>query len=198
MRNITFNQKYWFLIGIQIAVIVGFYLMAHFHLEFGEKVLLKILPPPDPLSLFQGHYLVLNYEISLLKNGEYSFVSKKYSSPSQIHNYETVFIVLEKRGSFFQAKEVSTELPKKRPFIEGTVMKNRNGDLEIRYGIEDYFIPEKNFTKIEQKFRDYLRQRKEIFAEISLNKFGKPLLRKIIVEKEAINLEDSENNFLIR
>jgi uncharacterized membrane-anchored protein len=190
MKNISFNQKYWFLIGIQMAVIVGFYLMALFHLEFGKKVLLKILPPPDPLSLFQGHYLVLNYEISFLKNGEYLFVSKKYSSPSQVRPYETVFVVLEKEDSFFKAKEVSTELPKKKPFIKGTVRKNRDGNLEIRYGIENYFIPEKNFAEIEQKFINYLRQRKEIFAEISLDKFGRPLLRKIIVEKETINLEE--------
>jgi len=190
MKNISFNQKYWLLIGVQIAVIVGFYLMALFHLEFGEKVLLKILPPPDPLSLFQGHYLVLNYEISFLKNGEYLFVSKKYSSPSQVRTYETVFVVLEKEGSYFKAKEVSTEPPKKKLFIEGTVMKNRDGNLEIDYGIENYFIPEKNFAEIEQKFIDYLRQRKEIFAEISLDKFGRPLLRKIIVEKETINLEE--------
>jgi uncharacterized membrane-anchored protein len=164
--------------------------MALFHLEFGKKVLLKILPPPDPLSLFQGHYLVLNYEISFLKNGEYLFVSKKYSSPSQVHTYETVFVVLEKEDSYFKAKEVSTEPPKKKPFIKGSVMGNRDGNLEIRYGIENYFIPEKNFAKIEQKFIDYLRQGKEIFAEVSLDKFGRPLLRKIIVEKEAINLEE--------
>jgi uncharacterized membrane-anchored protein len=190
MKNISFNQKFWFLIGIQMAVIVGFYLMAHFHFEFGKKVLLKILPPPDPLSLFQGHYLVLNYEISFLKNGEYLFVSKKYSSPSQVRTFETVFVVLEKEDSFFKAKEVSTEPPKKKLFIKGTVRKNRDGNLEIRYGIENYFIPEKNFAEIEQKFINYLRQRKEIFAEISLDKFGRPLLRKIIVEKETINLEE--------
>jgi len=192
MKNISFNQKFWFLIGVQITVIVGFYLLGYFHLELGEKVLLKILPPPDPLSLFQGHYLVLNYEISFLKRDEYLFVSKKYSSPSQIPPYETVFVVLEKEDSYFTAKEISTELPKKKPFIRGTVVENKDGDLEIEYGIENYFIPERNFAKIEQKFIDYFQQGKEIFAEISLDKFGKPLLRKIIVEKETINLEELE------
>jgi uncharacterized membrane-anchored protein len=178
--KMSFNFKIWLAISLQIFIVIfllGFY---QYQLVKGEKILLKLAPPRDPLSLLQGHYLALNYEISQLEVG-------KYYGPSDFEVGETIYVSLEKKDNYYQAHIVSRFKPKEGPFIKGKVISNYQGNLNIQYGIESYFIPERKAKEIEKEFRKLLREPKDIFVQISLNKFGNALIRKIIINGKEID-----------
>jgi len=178
---ISFKSKFWLIIGIQIFILIFLLAWNQLHLVFGEKVLLKLVPPHDPLSLLQGHYLFLNYEISQLGVGE-------YYGPTDFEEGETIYVILQKVNKHYKAFAVSRQKPEKGTFIKGKVTSNYRGDLTIEYGIEHYFIPEEQAEKIEKEFRKLQRAPKDLFIEISIDRFGRALIRKMFLGEEELDL----------
>lgn len=176
----SFRLKFWLVIGLQILILLSLFGYNQWRLIAGEKVLLKLVPPYDPLSLLQGHYLTLNYEISYLEFG-------KYSGPTNFRPGEAIYVILGKKDDYYQAFKVSRSVPEGL-FIKGKVISNYNGNLRIRYGIESYFISEKKAKEVEQKFSEWRRERRDIFVGVSLDKYGNPLIRKILIDKKEIDL----------
>lgn len=182
MINFNFKTKFWSVVIIQIIILISVLGWNQIQLATGEEILLKLTPPRDPLSLFQGHYLVLNYEISQLDADE-------YSGPSDFKPGEKIYVILEKEDNYWKAQSVSRYKPKERIFIQGDVTSNYNGNLRIIYGIESYFIPEKEAGEIEKLFRE-LQRDQNIFIELSINKSGKALIREILIGEAKVDFSE--------
>lgn len=115
----------------------------------GEEIRLKV-QPVDPRDFLRGQYVSLNYDISNIdvKKSE-NFVTG-----------QTVFTVLQKNGETYTLKRISTNKPAETPFIKGQInhIKWNSGDnkkdyntLNIRYGIENVFVKEKEAKNIEKR-----------------------------------------------
>lgn len=175
------NLKYWLAVGLQIFIAIVFSVYNQYSFVSGEKILLKLEPPRDPLSLLQGHYLALNYEISQLDYNE-------YFGPSDFQSRETIYVILQKENNYYKAYSVSREKPRESVFIKGEVISNYQGNINIRYGIENYFISEEKAEEIEKQFRQTLRE-ESVFVEVSIDQSGQARLHKILIGEKEIDLQ---------
>lgn len=133
------KAKFWIVIVLQIAVLLAIIGAHAYTLATGKPVLLKTLPV-DPRSLFQGNYMELSYEISRVP-----FTPPKGTSQWDLWG-KTVYVVLEKKGRYWQAVRASATPPELAPgqvLIKGTAGYLERGKLGVRYGIETLFISEK-------------------------------------------------------
>jgi uncharacterized membrane-anchored protein len=112
-------------------------------LDSGERVTLAT-QPVDPRDLFRGDYVVLRYEISVIDLGEITWVGEK-AEPDQ-----TVWVALDTSERIARAMAVSNDGPMPGVVsIRGTVIWSSSDAVEIRYGIEEYFVPEGTGREVE-------------------------------------------------
>ena len=144
------NIKFLLAVGFQLAVIFLIILFKVTVLSGGTEVMLKI-EPVDPRDPLRGDYVTFQYDIST--------ISKYQISGGNIANGDTVFVSLVP-GKYWRATSVSENRPQNGGlFIKGKVVSGgalqdkimptigfagslRNSDLRIKYGIEEYYIPE--------------------------------------------------------
>jgi len=114
--------------------------------------------PIDPRSLFRGDYVRLNYEINNLHLDE-------LSGERTFKTNDTVYVVLEQQKKYWEPRAIYLEKPRllaKQSLIQGVVKRvtkrHWDGDtaindvinLEVNYGIENYFVPEGEGLKLER------------------------------------------------
>lgn len=169
-------------ICLQLGVI---YLMAGNKLlikKTGIPIRVKIVPV-DPRSLFRGDYVILRYPFSNIKLSEIGV--KRADLPTQ----GNIYVVLKKKGDYWEYKRAYLTVPEvgknevvlKGVFI-GDFLGVRAGDsLNVRYGIESFFVPEGEGRQIESH-----REKQKLSAEIYVDSQGNALLSKLFVEDEKI------------
>lgn len=151
------SKKASFIVAVsgQIALLVLLVLYKLATYSSGTEILLK-LQPVDPRDLLRGDYVTVRYDISRVNS---------YSS-ERIQTGDTVYVPLVKGyegGNKFWTsyggvtKQLPTTDTRGQVYIQGIVqsggaapgsvrkdefMSPSDSQLVIRYGIEDYFIPE--------------------------------------------------------
>lgn len=165
---------------LAIAVIVlqvlflGSMIVFHAHkLNNSVRILLKTVPY-DPMSIFRGAYADLRYEISnipakLLKDASYK----------SLKGGDDVFVRLKKSGDYWVGDEVYKKRPKHDTglFIRGRLghyqyIRDEKDNMRIEYGIESYFLSEKNAKDVEKAsfgratWREQERRRKELYSKL--------------------------------
>ena len=171
---------------LQTLALAGMVAMKQWTLETGRPVLLR-MEPIDPRSLFRGDYVTLNYAISTLDlvalEGDDDF------STSQ-----DVYEVLEQGETYFEPRAVYHLHPGNsadRVALKGVVdwiqttrydqesktMVEVN-ELHVRYGIEDYFVPEGEGRELERM------NAQRIELEIAVDRYGGSGIRRILVDGE--------------
>ena len=124
------NRQYVRLI-IALIVVIGiagiFIIYLSWPLLTGTTVILKT-QPVDPLDVFRGQYLTINYEIS------------RVLLPAGAKEGDTVYVSLkEGDDKIWHAEKVSFSKPDSGIFIRGTAKQSWRG-LGVEYGIEQYFF----------------------------------------------------------
>jgi uncharacterized membrane-anchored protein len=141
-----------FVVLAQTAALVTMVALKQRTLITGTPVLLETAPV-DPRSLFRGDYVILNYAISVLNEEQFPAVS-------EFNRHDPVYVLLRRGGNYWQPVSVHRErpeIPARHVAIRGTVQGNwgawRDGEriegLNVRYGIESYFVPEGEGREIE-------------------------------------------------
>lgn len=142
----TKNIKFISAVAIQVIIILVIIIFKFSIVSAGTSVYLRILPvdPRDPL---RGDYVTFQYDISQVS---------AYTS-NNIRNGDTVYVTLNHNSydSYWHESQVLKNKPTNgETFIKGKVVSggydefNQNQqwqysqELTIRYGIEEYFIPE--------------------------------------------------------
>jgi uncharacterized membrane-anchored protein len=146
------NKKkliYCAIVAAQILLLAFMVVRQENLLASGTKVLLKC-KPVDPRSLFSGDYVVLNYDISDITG----------LNAENVSNGETIYVALKKdfTGKYHVFADCSADLNAlKKTYsvvIRGTKENLWMGGNAIRYGIEQYFVPQNQGRNIESDLRD--------------------------------------------
>lgn len=146
---------FWLVVGLQFAVLALIIVDRKNILDSGETVFLKC-QPIDPRSLFSGDYVILTYEISRLTGEQ---MSDLYTGQDPIKRGETVYVFLQRTpgAEFHRPVAVSKRIDGYTGASDGktTVMQgvaqnyfspiqdaSQSSPLVIRYGVENYFVPQ--------------------------------------------------------
>jgi uncharacterized membrane-anchored protein len=112
---------------VVFGIVLIFVLYSAWPLITGKEIILATRPV-DPYDLFRGQYLAINYEINSLPEISGVVVGDK------------VYISLEEDDSgIWRYKSASLVAPS-RDFISGTVKSIYNNNMNIQYGIEQFFF----------------------------------------------------------
>ena len=132
---------FWALVALQAAVPLGMIAWNEAALARGTAVRLKTVPL-DPVDLFRGRYVRLNYTISSLP------------TTGSLRDGDTVYVLLTERADFSSGEFASVRRPQSGTFIRGRVV----GDplaarARIEYGIETYYADEDEAPRLEREAR---------------------------------------------
>lgn len=172
------------LIALQSVVLVAMIGMKQWTLSTGTPIVLET-QPIDPRSLFQGDYVRLNYKISTLGLAD-------LSSDSPFKAHEQIYVLLREGNPYWQPISIHHERPASPPdhvVLKGTVvgMGNRrwNPDsrsweaiehLMVRYGIENYFVPEGEGRDLERP-----KPGEKISIRVAVDQFGNAGIKAVLV-----------------
>ncbi len=129
---------------LQTAALIAMVAAKQRTLATGTPVVLKT-EPIDPRSLFRGDYVRLNYAISSLN---YAVVE----GDNDFKRHDRVYVMLRKGEEYWDAVSIHHERPVHGPdsvIIRGEAQYSgiwsggeERGGINVRYGIENYFVPE--------------------------------------------------------
>ena len=162
---------FWATVAGQIVLLLAFIAVKENTLRTGTSVLLQTVPV-DPLSLLQGEYVVLDYEIA--------DISDKIPNSRR---GDTIYIqLLEDAGGVWRGIAYTPNKPgADRVFIKGTV--TRRGRLE--FGIDTYFIPEGTGRIIERA--------RDVKVRVAINSGGTAVIEELLLDGAPFDPTRSPN-----
>jgi len=172
------------LITLQTLVLGAMIAMKQWTLSTGTPIVLET-QPIDPRSLFQGDYVRLNYTISTL-----GVADLPADRPFKKHG--RIYVLLRRGDPYWEPISIHHERPASPPdhvVLKGTVvgMGNRrwNPDLRsweatehlmVRYGIENYFVPEGEGRDVERP-----TPHEKISIRVAVDRFGNAGIKAVLV-----------------
>ncbi|HEY3366040.1 MAG TPA: GDYXXLXY domain-containing protein [Symbiobacteriaceae bacterium] len=182
-------KKFWLAVAVQILILFGLIGVHSYTLVTGSPVLLKTAPV-DPWDPFRGDYVSLNYDISRLHPDALPMTGLPYQSGQE------VWVTLKAGNPYWTAAAVSDRRPAVTGggiALKGTVQwyseqytappggpsPVRPAELMIRYGIEQFYVPEGEGQKIQD-------QRPDISVEAMVDRFGRAALHKVFISGKEI------------
>lgn len=161
---------------LQTAALAGMVAMKHRTLITGKPVLLET-EPIDPRSLFRGDYVRLNYTISSLEYAE-------VEGDDDFSRRDRIYVMLRKGEKFWEPVSVHREMPahgQDSVIIRGEVQWSGGGDgINIRYGIENYFVPEGEGMALERP-----AEGEEVTMLIAVDEAGASAIKAVLVDDEV-------------
>lgn len=160
---------------LQGAVLVSMIAKQELLLKHGTKIMLKCVPV-DPRSLFSGDYVRLNYEISQIREGE---SEKEKSKFDEFSPDDTIYVALakNKNDQFYSIADYAKTHDKLgaeyHVVLKGKV-EDAYSSLQIRYGLETYFVPQNEGKEIETSMA-------EVSAEVSVAEDGTSALSRLFI-----------------
>jgi len=175
-------------IALQSVVLMSMIAMKQWTLSTGTPVVLET-QPIDPRSLFQGDYVRLNYTISTLRLAE-------LPSDRPFKTHEWIYVLVRIGDPYWEPVSLHHERPASPPdhvALKGTVlgMGNRRWNREaqsweatehlmVRYGIENYFLPEGEGRDLERP-----RPGDKISIRVAVDRFGNAGIKAVLVNGQA-------------
>jgi uncharacterized membrane-anchored protein len=134
--------------------------------QTGTLVVLKVAPY-DPYTILSGYYASVRYSIS--------------TPPAwfQFSNGSDIYVVLQKGSQdFWHAESSHKSWPKSIP-PQAIVIKGQKQQRRVVYGIESYFIPEREREKIN---KDLLINSESARAEVFIDAFGNAAIKRLKIQ----------------
>ncbi len=176
------------LITLQTLVLGAMIGMKQWTLSTGIPVVLET-QPIDPRSLFQGDYVRLNYTISTLDLA-------KLSSDRPFKAHERIYVLLRKGNPYWAPVSLHHERPGMRPnhvSLKGMVMRagsrrwnqasqswEATEHLMVRYGIENYFVPEGEGRDLERP-----KPGEKVSICVAVDQFGNAGIKAVLVNGQS-------------
>lgn len=169
------NKKIFIILAIfWLLILGGFIAYKEFTLRTGTEVLLKT-EPVDPRDLFRGNYVTLRYKISTID------LSKFSNLPTFTPNSVVYAYLSKDENNYGNIVNISTQVPDKGLFIKGKIESVNSTSIRVTYGIESYFISEKQGHKI-SSFRSG-----DVDAKVIIDNFGHAILKTVLLNNKDIN-----------
>lgn len=172
------------LVVLQFVVLASMIAMKQWTLSTGTPIVLAT-EPIDPRSLFQGDYVRLNYKISSLRLDE-------LPSDRPFKEHERIYVLLRNGDPYWEPVSLHHErpgLPPDHVTLKGTVIRagsrrwNRQSQswettehLMVRYGIENYFVPEGEGRDLERP-----KPGEKISICVAVDQFGNAGIKAVLV-----------------
>lgn len=179
----TYSKRITIIVVLLTLVLMGMIAKKQFTLNTGSLVVLKTTPV-DPRSLFRGDYVRLNYDISRLNSAYFPLLN-------ELKYHDSVFVALKKEGVFWQPVAVFKSMPESsddKVIIKGSINSppafSRSPQVSIKYGIENYFVPEGEGRDLER-----LRNQGNISMQIAVDTFGNSGIKAVLLNGEPIYVE---------
>ena len=160
----------WLITLLWIGVIAGLWAKNEYQVRNAQEVILKTVPV-DPRDLFRGDYVRLRYEISRLD------LDRLSQGNTDFKQNGLIFVNLKKENDVWKAESASSQKPKKGIFLKGRIRWISNGQADVEYGIESYFVPEGEGLEIEKK-----AAQGEVKVVVSVSSSGNSILKGVILE----------------
>lgn len=179
---------FWPVVLLQVLLLLGMVGRHVYTLQTGAPVTLKTAPI-DPWDFLRGEYVRLNYEISAL-NPEGAPMQGIPYRPNQ-----RVWVTLAQGNPYWSAVGVSDRRPETGPgqvaviatvdwyndFNETAPAGERPiPRLRLRYGIEQFYVPEGEGVKLEQRSG-------EMVVEALVDRFGRLALRSVFLDGKELD-----------
>jgi uncharacterized membrane-anchored protein len=177
-------KKLAIVVGIQFLVLFSVLGFKQYTVRTGETVLLKV-QPVDPRDLVRGDHITVQYEISRLSRSD---VAWDNDAPTCCQ--APVYVELQKQDDgYWKAVAVHGDRTHSRDgtvLIRGTVQDNYVSSTqraEIRYGIEDIFIPEGSGGQVPSGSGH------SVAVAVKVDRFGNAVPRHFVVDGVPVKLE---------
>lgn len=177
----TLATRLLLIIIIQTLVLAGMIGKRQWTLTTGTPVVLETRPV-DPRSLFRGDYVTFNYAISRLRLNE-------LAGDDIFQRHDTIYVVLEAGEPYWQPRAVFREPPPGQLALRGRVQyagdqwwNPETGKTEavrhvgVRYGIEDYFVPEGEGRKLERPAAGEV-----VSLRVAIDRFGNGAIQSLLI-----------------
>ena len=180
----------FFLVGVLLTVALAALIAGKVYtLRSGATVVLKVAPR-DPRDLFRGDYVVLQYEIGRL-------VPAELEGDDEFARGDTVYVRLQTGGQYAYPLGVYHNWPEIQPgevvlkgevtYLSSVGWKRKGGSasewgaytMNVRYGIENYFVPEG-----EGKALENLVSTSVVSLRVAVDKNGKAGILAVLVDGE--------------
>lgn len=155
-----------------LAVMIG---MKQWTLNTGTPIVLETAPI-DPRSLFRGDYVRLSYKINSLTLDE-------LDGADDFAAHGRIYVLLKKGEPYWQPVSLHHELPPAQPdhvAIKGEVEYVRLKVVSVRYGIENYFVPEGEGMALERPSAG-----ETVSIRVAVDRNGNAGIKAVLVNGEA-------------
>lgn len=190
------TQKFLLVVGGQVILILGIILLRFFMFNDATDVFLKI-NPVDPRDPLRGDYVTFTYDIGEVDAYQPVDPSNEYQEG------QTVYVVLNQQELYWNNAELSViegssaynaaqvgmidyvtlNKPKGHElYIQGTITNvygkavdgyNTFSGFQVKYGIEEYFIPEGTGANLWSEKLD------NVYAHVKINSDGRAQIEQI-------------------
>lgn len=177
--TLSLKVKIALIIIIQTLVLFGMVAKKQWTLTYGAPVLLET-KPVDPRSLFRGDYVRIRYNISTIDKNS-------VLKDENLEKNEYLFVILEQQGKFWTAVEVRRDRPtlkSNQVAVRGLVEYSYGDQLNLKYGIENYFIPEGTGMALERP-----KNNEKVTMQIMVDSYGNAAIKQVIVNDKVIYTE---------
>jgi len=119
---------------------------------YGDEIKLRTVPV-DPRDLLYGDYVTLSYEISRLEPALWKGGDElpKTGSP--------VYVLLKPVNGVYEAAGIYNKKPAAghgEAVMKGRVSWSWNEEIHVKYGIEQFYVPEGTGKELEEKARNMI------------------------------------------
>lgn len=166
---------------LQTAALMGMVAIKHRTLTMGTPVVLET-EPIDPRSLFRGDYVRLNYAIGNLYRTD---LEEEGLGTDDFSRRDPIYVMLRQGEKFWEPVSVHREMPSHGPdtvVIRGEVQWSGGGDgINIRYGIENYFVPEGEGMALERP-----ADGEEVTIMVAVDEAGASAIKAVLLNDEVL------------
>ncbi|MFS0722978.1 GDYXXLXY domain-containing protein [Paenibacillus sp. 1P07SE] len=161
------------LVALQIVVLGGMAFTYAAAGWYGQQIVLKTAPV-DPRDLFYGDYVILEYEISRLD------VALWTGGTGLPDARDTVYVKLRRTSGgegVYEAVEVSPSRPEadeNEAVLKGKVTYTGFNAIQVRYGLERYYVQEGTGRALEE-------QREDMLVSVRIAPWGQARLMDLIL-----------------
>jgi uncharacterized membrane-anchored protein len=186
------TQRVGLILALQTLALIAMVALKQWTLNTGAPILLET-QPVDPRSLFRGDYVHLNYTINTIKLDE-------VGGDDMFRRYQRVYVVLKPGSRYWEPVSVHQSWPTAQSgfvIIKGAVESTTDSawdsrtrssiprrGLNVRYGVEDYFVPEGTGRELEAR-----RDGKRIDLRIAVDRYGNAGIKAVLVDGEERYVE---------
>jgi uncharacterized membrane-anchored protein len=144
-------------------------------LRTGTNVILQTRPL-DPRDFLRGDYVTLGYDISSVPNGTPNDVFRRGAS---------VFVKLAPNSDgFYEAISVHAapvDVTSPQVLIRGQIVGSFSNMLQVRYGIERYFVPEGEGKSLESA-----RNQHKLTVVAAVAPTGRAAIKRLLIDGQPI------------